>query len=58
MGMPLKAGARFESAPHPILHPSHAARTEAGVAGELHPELLDGTWSLQDSGAAAPTRRP
>jgi phenylalanyl-tRNA synthetase beta chain len=41
----LKADARFESASHPLLHPSRAARTDAGSVGELHPELLEGSWS-------------
>jgi phenylalanyl-tRNA synthetase beta chain len=41
----LKADPRFERARHPLLHPSRAARVDAGVLGELHPELLEGTWS-------------
>ena len=41
----LKAEARFERASHPLLHPSRGARTDAGIAGELHPELLEGAWS-------------
>jgi phenylalanyl-tRNA synthetase beta chain len=41
----LKAEVRFEGASHPLLHPSRAARTDAGAVGELHPELLDGSWS-------------
>jgi phenylalanyl-tRNA synthetase beta chain len=30
----------------PFLHPGKAAATEAGLLGELHPTLLDGTWGL------------
>ncbi|HEX6701729.1 MAG TPA: phenylalanine--tRNA ligase subunit beta [Gaiellaceae bacterium] len=41
----LKAEARFERTEHPLLHPARAARVEAGVVGELHPGLLEGTWS-------------
>jgi phenylalanyl-tRNA synthetase beta chain len=29
---------------HPMLHPGKTAETEAGVLGELHPSLLEGTW--------------
>ena len=29
---------------HPLLHPGKTAQTEAGVVGELHPTLLEGTW--------------
>ena len=29
---------------HRLLHPGKAAQIEAGVVGELHPALLDGTW--------------
>ena len=28
----------------PLLHPGKAARTPAGVLGELHPTALPGTW--------------
>src|SRR5207248_4119447 len=41
----LHAEPRFERAEHPLLHPVRAARVDAGVLGELHPELLEGTWS-------------
>jgi phenylalanyl-tRNA synthetase beta chain len=41
----LKAEARFERAQHPLLHPARAARVDAGILGELHPELLAGAWS-------------
>jgi len=41
----LHAEPRFERTEHPVLHPVRAARVDAGVVGELHPELLEGTWS-------------
>ena len=40
----LKAEPAFERATHPLLHPGKAARTPAGVLGELHPRELDGEW--------------
>jgi phenylalanyl-tRNA synthetase beta chain len=50
-----------ETAPGPHFHPGKAARTEAGVVGELHPALLDGSWGafeldLATLVAAAPER--
>jgi len=36
---------RYEPAAEPFLHPGKAARTRAGWVGELHPALLEGTWS-------------
>jgi phenylalanyl-tRNA synthetase beta chain len=41
----LKAGLEVERAQNPLLHPGKAARTPAGSLGELHPSLLEGTWS-------------
>jgi phenylalanyl-tRNA synthetase beta chain len=41
----LKAEGRFQRARQPLLHPSRAARVEAGLVGELHPGLLERTWS-------------
>ena len=41
----LKAEPAFERAEHPLLHPGKSARTHAGVLGELHPRLLEGTWA-------------
>jgi phenylalanyl-tRNA synthetase beta chain len=35
----------FERAEDPLFHPAKCARTQAGVLGELHPRLLDGTWA-------------
>ncbi len=36
---------RYEPTTEPFLHPGKAARTRAGWLGELHPALLEGTWS-------------
>jgi phenylalanyl-tRNA synthetase beta chain len=41
----LKAELEVERAEDPLLHPGKAARTAAGTFGELHPSLLEGTWS-------------
>ncbi len=35
---------RVERTSHRLLHPGKAARTRAGVLGELHPAMLDGEW--------------
>jgi phenylalanyl-tRNA synthetase beta chain len=40
----LKAEPVFERAQEPLFHPGKAARTAAGVVGELHPRVLDGEW--------------
>jgi phenylalanyl-tRNA synthetase beta chain len=40
----LKAEPAFERARHLLLHPGKAARTTAGVVGELHPRQLEGEW--------------
>jgi phenylalanyl-tRNA synthetase beta chain len=40
----LKAEPEFERTEDVLLHPGKAARTPAGIVGELHPTLLDGTW--------------
>jgi phenylalanyl-tRNA synthetase beta chain len=40
----LKAEPEFERAEHPLLHPGKTARTLAGVLGEVHPSVLEGTW--------------
>jgi phenylalanyl-tRNA synthetase beta chain len=40
----LKAEPMVERTTHPLLHPGKAARTPAGVLGELHPRELDGEW--------------
>jgi phenylalanyl-tRNA synthetase beta chain len=40
----LKLELRVERSSHPLLHPGKTAKTEAGVLGELHPTLLEGTW--------------
>ncbi len=41
----LKAEPTFERAQDPLFHPGKAAQTSAGTFGELHPSLLEGTWS-------------
>jgi phenylalanyl-tRNA synthetase beta chain len=41
----LHAPATWERTDHPLLHPGKAARTETGVVGELHPSVLEGSWS-------------
>jgi phenylalanyl-tRNA synthetase beta chain len=41
----LKADLEVERAQNSLLHPGKAARTPAGTFGELHPSLLEGTWS-------------
>ena len=51
-----------EPSQHPSLHPGKAARTEAGVIGELHPLMLDGDWGFfeldaQTLAALAPDAR-
>jgi phenylalanyl-tRNA synthetase beta chain len=48
----------FRAEAHPLFHPSRSARTTGGVVGELHPALIDGSWSafelhLEELAAAA-----
>jgi phenylalanyl-tRNA synthetase beta chain len=40
----LHADASWVRAQHRLLHPGKAARIEAGIVGEVHPALLEGTW--------------
>jgi phenylalanyl-tRNA synthetase beta chain len=40
----LHADASWSRAGHPLLHPGKAASIEAGIAGEAHPALIEGTW--------------
>ena len=52
---------RVHRGSHPLFHPGKAADTDAGVLGELHPALLDGTWGafeldLDELFAPAPDR--
>ena len=57
----LHAPASWERAEHSLLHPGKAARTETGVVGELHPSVLEGTWSgfeLDLEALAAASREP
>jgi phenylalanyl-tRNA synthetase beta chain len=42
----LKADLRYVAAPHALLHPARAARTGAGIVGELHPTQLEGAWGV------------
>ncbi|HET7807075.1 MAG TPA: phenylalanine--tRNA ligase subunit beta [Gaiellaceae bacterium] len=42
----LKAEPSFERAEDDLLHPGKAARTAAGVVGELHPGVLAGVWGV------------
>ncbi|TMK72062.1 MAG: phenylalanine--tRNA ligase subunit beta, partial [Actinobacteria bacterium] len=42
----LHAELRFVADKHPLLHPKRAARTGAGVVGELHPTQLEGEWGV------------
>jgi phenylalanyl-tRNA synthetase beta chain len=41
----LKAELEVERGEDPLLHPGKAAQTAAGTFGELHPSLIEGTWS-------------
>src|SRR5262249_14988026 len=36
----------FVAESHRLLHPTRAARTGAGIVGELHPTQLDGEWGV------------
>ena len=50
---------RRSSAPRaPLLHPGKTARTPAGVVGEVHPRLLEGTWGAFELDLDAPVRAP
>jgi phenylalanyl-tRNA synthetase beta chain len=40
----LRLEPRFERAQDELLHPGKAAHVEAGVVGELRPDLLEGAW--------------
>src|SRR5439155_19019365 len=48
----LKADPEFERADHDLLHPGKAARTSAGMVGELRPGILEGTWGVFELGLA------
>jgi phenylalanyl-tRNA synthetase beta chain len=43
--MALKGDPAVERAEDQLLRPGKAARTAAGVFGEVHPSLIEGTWS-------------
>ena len=49
----LKATPSYVHTEHPLLHPARAARTGAGVVGELHPEQLEGSWGVLELGLAS-----
>jgi phenylalanyl-tRNA synthetase beta chain len=54
----LKAEPTVERAEDPLLHPGKAARTDAGIFGELRPGILEGEWAafeldLEDLGKAS-----
>jgi phenylalanyl-tRNA synthetase beta chain len=42
----LKAEPVFERTQYRLLHPGKAARTPAGIVGELHPRELEGEWGV------------
>jgi phenylalanyl-tRNA synthetase beta chain len=42
----LKVEPLFERTKEPFLHPGKASRTDAGWVGELHPQLLEGSWGI------------
>jgi phenylalanyl-tRNA synthetase beta chain len=42
----LKVEPAYERGTHELLHPGKTARLPWGWLGELHPRLLDGTWSV------------
>jgi phenylalanyl-tRNA synthetase beta chain len=55
----VKAEPRFERTTDDLLHPRKAASVGAGIVGELHPAVLEGTWGgfeldLEKLLAAAP----
>jgi phenylalanyl-tRNA synthetase beta chain len=57
----LKATPLFAPAEHELLHPGKSARTEAGVFGEVHPAVLEGSWGafeLELDGLFAVARDP
>ena len=57
----LHVPATWERTEHPLLHPGKAARTETGVVGELHPAVLEGSWSgfeLDVAALGAASREP
>ena len=56
----LKAEPRFERAEDELFHPLKTASVGAGIAGELHPSVLDGVWGafeldLEELLAAVPS---
>jgi phenylalanyl-tRNA synthetase beta chain len=49
----LHVPAGWERASHELFHPGKAARTEAGLVGELHPTVLEGVWGAFELDLAA-----
>ena len=49
----LRKPAAFTPGSHPAFHPGKTAQAEAGVVGELHPALLEGTWGAFELDLAA-----
>jgi phenylalanyl-tRNA synthetase beta chain len=49
----LKARPEFARAQDPLLHPGKTAAAGAGIVGELHPRLLEGTWCAFELEVAA-----
>ncbi|HEX5799201.1 MAG TPA: phenylalanine--tRNA ligase subunit beta [Gaiellaceae bacterium] len=57
----LHAGTTWERGEHRLLHPGKTARTALGIVGELHPAVLEGSWSafeLDLDALTAATREP
>ncbi len=57
----LHAESMWARTQHPLFHPGKAAETAAGVVGEVHPAMLQGTWGafeLDVEGLAAAGRDP
>jgi phenylalanyl-tRNA synthetase beta chain len=49
----LHVPAGWERASHDLFHPGKAARTEAGLLGELHPTVIEGAWGAFELDLAA-----
>ena len=57
----LHAATTWERGEHRLLHPGKTARTALGIVGELHPAVLEGSWSafeLDLDALTAATREP
>jgi phenylalanyl-tRNA synthetase beta chain len=49
----LRLDPHFERAQDELLHPGKAARVEAGLVGELRPDLIEGAWGVFELDLAA-----